>query len=98
MIQWQVYDRRFPWIQWAHHPEGFVMRDTRRAGKFFASSWDGVVSFAADRSTPEGKTGLGNLVKGVTGLFGVERCTPCAERQAEMNQWVQFPSSWNPFS
>lgn len=98
MIQWQVYDHRFPWIEWGHHPQGgFAIRDTRQRGTFHAKTWNGVVGFAADRSTPQGKSGLGDVVKGVTSAFGIERCSPCAQRQANMNQWVQFPSSWNPF-
>lgn len=99
MGQWNVYDQRFPWVQWTHHPQGgFVVRDARQSGTYRAPTWEGVLKFAADHSTQQGKSGLGDLVAGFTGALGIEKCTPCAQRQADMNQWLQFNSDWNPFS
>lgn len=98
-MEWQVYDHRFPWILWSYHPNGgFQALDQRDGFLVNSATWDGVIQFAADRSVQKGKTGIGNLIKGVTSLFGVKRCTPCAKRQAELNQWGQIPQEWDPFS
>jgi hypothetical protein len=98
-MQWNVYDQRFPWVLWAHdHQGGFVVFDRRDGYQAYTADWGEVVRFAAQRSKKPGKTGLGTIIKGMTTKLGVEQCTPCAKRQIELDQMVQFPSSWDPFA
>lgn len=53
-----------------------------QSGKsFVAADENGLHQYAADHSG----NGLGNVVHRATSALGMERCTPCAKRQAQLN-------------
>jgi hypothetical protein len=77
---WNEYPN-LPWIHFqAAHGGGFYVRNLNNGQVFFASNMAGVHEFAADNST-----GLGTAIHKVTSAMGVQRCAPCARRQAKLN-------------
>jgi len=87
---------QFPWIHWGMHPQGgWILKDSRDGFTVHAPTEAGVHQFLADRSNPnQGRMGLGDVVHSATAALGMERCTPCAQRQAALNRAV--PNVW-PF-
>lgn len=78
------------------HPQGgWILKDSRDGFTVHAPTEAGVHQFLADRSNPnQGRMGLGDVVHSATAALGMERCTPCAQRQAALNRAV--PNVW-PF-
>ena len=84
------FSPRMPWILVCPHPEGgFIVRDTRTGVQVHAGSEHAVAAAAAGMSADQGYHGLGDVVAGATRRLGIESCTPCARRQAELN--ARFP-------
>jgi hypothetical protein len=91
-VNWQAFPQ-YPWIFWAPYQGGFLLHDSRDKTQVFAPDQGSVAQFLADRSNPDrNRMGLGDLVHQATAAVGLERCTPCAERQAALNRAV--PNLW----
>lgn len=71
---------RMPHIQWRPIPGGMFHVVDRQTGETSIVDEAGVHQFAADHSR-----GIGNAVHAVTSKLGMNRCAPCAKRQAWLN-------------
>jgi hypothetical protein len=92
-MAWQQHPQ-FPWIQVASHPQsGWIIHDTRDGARFHAASEHAYHSIIAQRSNQQlNRMGAGDLVARATHALGIEQCTPCAQRQAALNQ--ALPNLW----
>jgi hypothetical protein len=92
-MQWQQHPQ-FPWIQVANHPQGgWVLHDSRDGTQIYAPNEHAFHTFVAQRSNPQlSRMGAGDIVARATHALGIEQCTPCARRQAEMN--AMLPNLW----
>jgi hypothetical protein len=87
---WQrVLDPRFPWIRSFYTaPErgypGHVL-DLRTREQAWVSTETELFAFIGRHSAAPG-LGLGNAVRALTKRLGFGECTPCAKRQAALNQ------------
>lgn len=48
-----------------------------------------MTQWVADHSARPTHVPLGDWVHKVASLLGIERCAPCAERQAKLNNWLK---------
>ena len=87
-LYFKPYNPRLPFLKVAENPAGgFVVLDTRSMQSFTVSSIGDVHRWAAERSSAQGYMGAGDVVHSVAQRlgFGKSECTPCAQRQAQLN-------------
>ena len=92
-MAWQAHPQ-FPWIQVALHPQGgWVLSDSRDGTQVYAQTEHDFHTFVARRSNPNPqRMGAGDMVAAATHALGIEQCTPCAKRQAQLN--AALPNMW----
>jgi len=92
-MHWSQHPQ-FPWILWAEHPAGgWALHDTRDGAQIHATTPGAFQAFLADRSNPNLRAmGLGDVVHAAADAIGLQRCTPCAQRQQALNRLV--PNIW----
>jgi hypothetical protein len=79
-----------PHILFRAIPGGFEVVDERTGKRATTANIAGVHQFAADHSRVASHVPLGDAVHRVASSLGLERCTPCAQRQAQLNRLVRW--------
>lgn len=85
---WQRYPQ-VPWVLVAPAPQGgFYAMNERTGQQVFAPNMTGVHEFAADSAAAPGRMGAGDVVARAASALGIQKCTPCAARQAALNRMI----------
>jgi hypothetical protein len=85
---WQRH-ARVAWVLVRSAPQGgFYAYNERTGDQVYAPTEMGVHEFAADSARAPGHLGAGDLVARAAGALGLQKCSPCAERQAALNRMM----------
>ena len=70
-----------------------MLSDSRDGTQVYAQTEHDFHTFVARRSNPNPqRMGAGDMVAAATHALGIEQCTPCAKRQAQLN--AALPNMW----
>jgi len=73
---------------------GVLVTNTRTGAQVVAYSDLQIHEFAAAAARSPGGMGAGDAVAAVTSRLGIQKCAPCAKRQAAMNRLVPNVKFW----
>ena len=80
-------------MRYGQRPDGlWLVEDTRSGKRALARDERGIHEFAAAAAAAPGYAGAGDMVARMTGALGIQKCAPCAERQAALNRMM--PRVW----
>jgi hypothetical protein len=82
-----------PWVvMWPAPGGGYFVQDRRTGETAQVPDAFSANQFAAQRAAAPGHMGAGDMVHAVTKRLGIQQCSPCVERQAQLNRLM--PKVW----